>query len=760
MAQGSMHRNMWDAGFRIFPINDFRDGKCLCGDDRCTAPGKHPRASNWQHTPEWDEEQLENMEEAGWFSSGYGVLCRGYLVIDVDVRNGGEASYAALLERFPAVAGAGMIVISGRGDGGRHLYFRLPDHGAAYVQSLPEYPGLDFKASGYVVGPGSRHVAGGVYTISYGSPDDIDEAPADLLAALAKPDRHRATYDGRSIDVSHQDIADMLAHISPDVPYETWIRIGMAVHHATGGTGFDVWDAWSGAGEKYDAKGMEAHWHSFGRSANPVTLGTIVHHAEEGGWLWPVTFGDDTGSQAGPEAAPADGLPFDISGVDLTRPPGLTGIVAEYADSKSRRPRRHLAVGAALMGLGSIYGLHYTDDMDSASTNLMVFGVAGSRTGKESLEQAVGDIIRAGGMADAISGKIKSEQEIIRNLVRHQCAYHIIDEIGLELQKLKNARIKGGTPYLEGVIGTLISVFGKSNGIMALTGDAKAEIRKEISQRIAMLTRKMDEGETGLEDSKREAEEALRRSETGLERPFLSLIGFTTPVTFDSLMDFETATNGFVGRSIIFNERETAPRSKPNWRPPQGLPDNAARTIAMLASGGHSDSSGGRIEHYGAKTVIPTDERAKAMLGAVVEWLEDQAVDNKGSTGLESLYLGAYELVTKVSLILAVPEGVRTAEHVRWAFALIKRDVEAKARLVVANDMSKDSPAVALKARILNMVDGEEGETLRVIAHRLRRTARKEDVEKAVRDLIDAGRVEIREIKQSRGPSTKRYFLV
>lgn len=753
--------DFWEAGRRVFPLNSFHgrgdDAVCDCGHPHCQAPGKHPRAASWQHTPLWDDDQMEAMREAGFFDSGYGVLCKGLLVIDVDVRNGGEDGYAALLERIPEIAGAGLVVESGRGDGGRHLYFDMPEP-VAMLQSHPDFRGLDFKSSGFVVGPGSLHASGGRYRAVVGSIDDIDTAPAALIDLLRRPERHRAEYDGRDVDVSHSDIAAMLAHVDPDCEYQTWIRIGMAVHHATGGTGMAVWDAWSATGSKYDAARMDSHWHSFGRSANPVTLGTLVHHAEQGGWSWPVELGidDDRTRQV---QAPHEGLPFDVSGVDLTRPPGAIGRVAEYIESKSRRPRRHLAVAAALMSVGSITGLRYTDDIDGVTTNLMAFCVAGSRTGKESIEQGVGDVIRTAGMADAICGKIKSEQEIIRNLTRHQAAFHVIDEIGLELHKLKNAQAKGGSPYLEGIIGTLISVYGKSTGVMALTGDAKTEIGKELRAQLAQLCKRRDENEGGPDIDRRiaDVEAGIARAANGLDRPFLSVIGFTTPVTFDALVDFHSATNGFIGRSIIFNERDTAPRTKRGWRRPT-MPDDLAHMLRMIASDGNFDGAETRIENYGSLTRIPTERRAAEMLGDVIDWFEDQAEAHKSATGLESLYMGAYELVSKVALILAVPEGVRTAEHVRWAFALVRRDVEAKMRLVTANDRARDNPMLAIKARILNVIDGE-GETIGVIYNRCR-SIKRADVDRALREMVQAGQATEAEIPGlGRNGKPRRVFV-
>ncbi len=786
-------RQLWEAGLRVFPLHSFLldtttgTATCRCGWSECQAPGKHPMASNWQHTPAWDVEQVENMTAAGWYDSGYGILCRGLLVIDVDARNGGLASFAKFLQLAPEIAGAGMIVETGSGGGSRHLFFKAPA-GVALLQHLPDYPGLDFKSSGYVVGPGSRHASGGTYRLVYGAPDDIDDAPAALLALLQRPERHRADYDGRSIDVSHQDISDMLAHVDPDCAYDVWIRIGMAIHHATGGTGQALWDKWSSRGDKYDARRMDTHWHSFGRSSNPVTLGTLIHYAEEGGWKMPVAFvaeidfGDIPVPARSPRVLPrttgADrrgsaGLPFDTAGVDLTCPPGFVGDVAAWVEDQSRRPRRRLAVAAALVGMGNVAGLRYTDDLDGVTCNLFAFCVAGSRTGKEAIQQAVAEIHRAAGCKAATHGAIKSEQEILRNLTRHQAAFYLIDEIGIFLQKIANAQKKGGAAYLDGVIGMLMAAYSKADSFMLLSGDLKEEIRQALLKELASINRRLEEGlETragvdpaAAERHMRHLESALAGLDNGLERPFLSLMGFTTPVTFDDLVDFQSATNGFIGRSLIFQERDSAPRSKPGFRK-SPMPPEMESAISQVFNNGEYDMladpasrGSARIEYYGPRVQVPTEPAAADMLAGALTWFEDQAIAHTARTGLEALYLGAYELVSKVSLILAVPGGVRTASHVRWAFEFIRQDVEAKTRLVTANDRQKDDPRLALKSAIANLIDQDDGNTIGVILTRLRKYKR-EDVLKALDEMVAAGLASMTDIPAGhRQKATKRYRL-
>jgi len=738
-----MHRLFWNEGFRVFGLHSFKGKVCACGRADCEAAGKHPLSSSWQHTPIWDEGQIDLMEESGQFASGFGVLCRGLLVIDVDARNGGIESFTKLSEAVPEIAQAGLIVGTGSGGGSKHLYFRAPPEGVALVQHLNEYPGLDFKSSGFVVGPGSRHRSGKRYSILYGEPSDIGNPPEGLVDLLKRQDRHRADYDGSPIDVSHDDLVDMLAFIpNDDLDYEDWIRIGMAVHHATGGAGFAIWSDWSATSKKHNQENMKFKWDSFGRAANPVTLGTLVHHASKTGWLWPVTFGEELTE---PDTAAEKHLPFDISGVDLTAPPGFVGELTLWIESRNRRPRKNLSVATALSVVGNIGGLRYTDDRDGVTTNLLVFGVAGARTGKEGLQQSMTAIMVDTGLSAASHGSIKSEQEIIRNLIEHQANFYMIDEWGYFLKKLKNAETRGGASYLENVISVVMSAYGKANGYMLLTGDAKREVIKFLVGELSNIHKKMTEkGESpALKADEATMSRRISDAEKGLYQPFLSLIGFTTPETFEDLVDFQSATSGFIGRSLIFNERNTVPAHKENFRSGAALPDDISMTLCQIYNGGSYDVMAykKRIEADGDRRPVPTDPAALDMLDGVLAWLEREAVAQKADTGLEALYLGAYELVSKVSLILALPEGRRTVEDVRYAFALVKRDVEDKSRLVMSNDLERVRPVAALEHRIMNIVAGEDGETIGVIHNRLERKFKRPDIDRALENMVASGKI-------------------
>jgi hypothetical protein len=762
------YRIIWEAGFRVFGLyGRDKDGKCECGNPACPEKSlfKHPRVSNWQHTPHWSEEQLDTMVEMGQFATGYGIACRELLVVDVDARNGGVASLQKLLGVIPEVAGSGMIVNTGSGNGSKHYYFRVPE-GVALVGKLIEYPGLDFKSgAAFVVGPGSQHASGTKYEIAYGSPEDIDMVPDTLLNLLRVPERHRADLGGRTVDVADAELAEMLSHVpNTDLDYDEWIKIGMALHHATGGAGFDLWDRWSQQSTKYDDTSMEYKWHSFGKSANPVTLGTLVHYAERNGYIQPVTFTPDKEfTFETPEEYLAPKA-IDISSFDPLRPPGFAGKLATWIESRTRRKREALAAMSAIWAMGVAFGLHYRDDRDRATTNLFVFNVAGSGSGKDGILSATAEVLEACGLSAAVHGTIKSEQEIARNLTRHQMAAYMMDEVGFLFQKISGAK-KSGASYLEGVVGLLMSAYSKADGRLMVSGDLKEDIRGHLLKELTQVEKAMDEhGEKPNFLARQKAIiYQLDTLDAGIDRPFLAMTGYTTEKNFNELVNFESATTGFIGRAILCIEQDTTPATKKGWKKTP-MPEALKLTIQQLSSGGTYDVMDGhnrRVEHYGERIEIPTSSEAADMLDNIVDLFDQMAYEHKESTGLEALPLRGYEQVSKISLILAVPEGVRTVEHVRWAYALVRRDIQSKMRLVLANDNEKVDPEKALVMTLLQMVDGPDGETAGVIMRRLERKYKRPDIEEALTLLVNGKKIsmETSEHKYNKR-KTVRYKLI
>lgn len=726
------HRQFIENNIPVFSLYNHDTHTCGCGDPTCKAIGKHPRATNWQSSPVWSDEQLDLMEETNQFATGYGVLCRDLIVIDVDARNGGVESYARLIKDHPEISACGLIVETGSGNGSKHLYFKAPQ-GIALMRHLPEYQGLDFQTgSSFVVGPGSLHASGNKYNIVHGSVDEIDEAPQSLITALTKPERHRTEYSGITMDVSHQDLADMVGVINPDIDHETWVRAGMAIHHASGGTAFHVWDEWSSRGSKYpDQETLEARWHSFGRSSMPVTIGTLIHYAEVNGWKRPVEFS----TPVSPSPCTLEDQ-LDTSDIDLRRPPDMVGRIKAWIDANCAHPVESLSLGASLYVMGSLMGMRYTDDVTAVTTNMLVFNVAGSSVGKEAVLQSTLKLLSMANLSPATYSSIKSEQEITRNLIEHQPSFYVIDEFGGQFGKVINAQKRGGAAYLEGLPYKIMEVFSKAGGYYQLGGDGKAQVKADIAKEMASVNKRLDRGEedpTKLEKKLEELQLAMKAVDEGIKNPFLCLMGFTTPETFEGLMDVGQATSGFLGRALLINELETNPRRKKNFKP-QPMSEQLKGEIIALRYGGSFDCQEQRIECLDEKIIIPTTDEAKRFMDLAADWIYEHAELHKATTRLEAVVRRAFELMCKVSLLCA-GSGVRDLAHVRYGFAIAKWDMNNKIRLVVSNDTTAKSDE-RLFASITRHVDKNHGITFGVLKNKLR-SYREEDIKKSV-DLLCA----------------------
>ncbi len=155
-------------GFRVFPVD-----------------GKLPRVKAWQRHATTDEAQIRAWW-AHWPNADIGIAGgreAGIFVVDMDPRNGGEASFAALEGEHGAFPSTYTVMTGGDG---AHLYYVYPDDGAPNGWRKEIARGVDIKADGgYVVGPGSLHASGKRYAILDDVP--IAPAPAWLLELACKP---------------------------------------------------------------------------------------------------------------------------------------------------------------------------------------------------------------------------------------------------------------------------------------------------------------------------------------------------------------------------------------------------------------------------------------------------------------------------------------------------------------------------------------------------------------------------------------------
>jgi hypothetical protein len=163
--------------------------RCACSNPDCTAIGKHPALVGWNKTVAVTELQARLLVMADR-RRGFGVVTGSasqVVVLDDDPRNGGTASLEGLQARRGPLPPT-LTVITGRGDGGRHRYYGIPEgvHVPTVTNGLGD--GLDVKGEkGFVCWPPSQHASGGFYDLDRTQPMAIAPLPEDLLTDLARP---------------------------------------------------------------------------------------------------------------------------------------------------------------------------------------------------------------------------------------------------------------------------------------------------------------------------------------------------------------------------------------------------------------------------------------------------------------------------------------------------------------------------------------------------------------------------------------------
>ena len=189
-------------GWPVFPVWWALGGRCACGNPDCPHPAKHPIG---KLAPKGRNSATTNSEtiKKWWMDypeANIGIPTgpeSGLVVVDVDPRNGGDASLKELERQgnFPITS----TVFTG-GDG-EHIFLQHPGNGH-HIKSksgLGGFPGIDQKADGgYIVAPPSNHISGNQYSWKISLDTPLAKIPEWLMALLLEDgDKAKHQSNGR-----------------------------------------------------------------------------------------------------------------------------------------------------------------------------------------------------------------------------------------------------------------------------------------------------------------------------------------------------------------------------------------------------------------------------------------------------------------------------------------------------------------------------------------------------------------------------------
>lgn len=765
-----------DAGWHFFPIYPmaFKQERWVCTCDlgtECKTPGKHPRLGNWQYTPIWDDDQMSNYEDdegifyGNQFENGYGIVTNtsGLLVVDVDGRNGGWESAKKLAHVREQCK---FIVKTGSGNG-EHWYFK--NEGAESLRyQVNEYPGIEFKSTGYVVGCCSMHASGDRYYALQGTPADVCQAPTELIELLKRPERSEST-SGEEVNLDElPGLIDAIPNAALD--YDRWISIGMALHDATqgGNDGLVLWIKWSAKNAAHDDRQMDMKWHSFGRNPSKITVGTLYSFAQESGYERPVTFIDDTQWDDDQPKAEEQSAAQSAE-EELPHPPGLVGDVTDWINRRSIFPRKNLAIAAALQIVSNAASMRYRVAPLKTTLNLLILGTAGSRTGKNEITNCIKEAHRAIGISQTLHGNFKSTKELIKNAADHQCLHYLVEEMGGFFSKVGNAS-KSGATYIEDLLETFMQMFTEGNSFHLVTGDMKREMIQQADEALMRINKLIDDGKTTTDDPRFTDAQRKRKSvEIGIESPCLSMFGMGEPFKFEAaiLKDPWLLVGGFLGRALIFDEPETVPMKKDfSEISNEEIPMHIRMQLNALFWDGHTIQDRERIELKGEiHTIHMTDEALVLLRQIELFWRQTAIKERDDGSNLESQALGATEIVIKVAGVLGAANKRITKNDLVWAQTLVRKITLAKIAKAKSGDKmtsgdSKERGSGLLIGIMATLRAVDDGLTIGRIRNKVSRKTSTEVMQQGVDALIQAGRIRMEQRTGSNSKVSTIYFAV
>lgn len=318
------------AGFAVIPVwypSEENEGLCACEKgEACDRPAKHPipKQGVKQATSDpgrirawWTEHPDANVAIA----TGSVSKC---IVIDVDVGNGKEGDIA-ITQACAEHGGVPLTLKARSGSGGMHYIYKWREN--PFTRKIGFLKHVDYLSDGgYVIVQPSHNLKGAyAFDPEFGIelPKDVRrlrDNMAELPEWFDKIEGHGKTGRKNSrkktpanaqrpstvaaMEFNREDpkwiteVRRAMTFCDPD-SRDLWVLFGIILGRTfeRSDDGWAIYDEWCARSSKYSEKGTQEGMRSYyyteslnePQGGEPAGIGTIFHHASEGGWTMPLS---------------------------------------------------------------------------------------------------------------------------------------------------------------------------------------------------------------------------------------------------------------------------------------------------------------------------------------------------------------------------------------------------------------------------------------------------------------------------------------
>lgn len=277
-----------ELGWHVLPVWGVDDvGRCRCGKSGSAdghKPGKHPHSRLVPHGH--NDATTDETIISRWFTEdpeagiGLNLEASGLVALDIDPRNGGNESLAALEAEHGILFSEVSALTQG---GGEHRVFKADPNGA-YESTLGA--GLDVKHKGYICVEPTR-AAEGVYRWVEGANPLHGRTPSEPPKLLAREVEGRYSLTERSgfpvaTAQTFEDLRSALEFINSD-EYDTWAKVGNVLK-PYGEAGYAVWVEWSARSGKFTSSEARKKWDRDLTPPDTQTFKSVFYWALQNKW--------------------------------------------------------------------------------------------------------------------------------------------------------------------------------------------------------------------------------------------------------------------------------------------------------------------------------------------------------------------------------------------------------------------------------------------------------------------------------------------
>lgn len=604
-------------GWKVIPLHTpIKNGKCSCNHDDCKSIGKHPRVPNGLTEATDDPEKIKYWWGM-WPQANIGVRTgseSGIIVMDIDDEALAKESIGD--KEIPET------LIQETGSGGKHLIFAYP--GKPVKTCTKPIPGVDSRADGgYIVVPPSNHKSGRNYEWL----NSFDPAPApawwvELIDKTAKatPVSHTDNPDGSIIfegsrNASLTSVAGSLRKLG--YGYDEMLVSLLARNTKA-------------CRPPLDEKEVEI----IARSVSGYAIKTPEEEAaeKEGGLIASRIWEAEQKKRAeiiiASKVTAAGPMPEGIIPND-----GLLREVYEYVMSISRKEQPLAALGAAISVVSTLMNRKYAS-YTNLRANVFIATLIPSGQGKDVVIGVIPDLLIRAGAERFVGGEPVSGTAIISALSEVPVRCYALDEYGRYLSGVNN---KNANPNKIEIGDVLTKIWSCSN--KPYTGKERAD--RKINKQLIIRS------------------------------PYVVVNGVTVPDRFWSAITSLDASDGFLGRYIVFNSPDYAKTLFPeHGAPPASLIDKLKSLYEFFPQSGDLASVYSPEIEIDPVVIVPSPD-AREMWEELAEKYSRIAFEKKA---FSSIYNRVAENAMKLAMIYAAARDYKkpsmTLEAMSWGASL------------------------------------------------------------------------------------------